>query len=72
MDGAIRRGIGSLLNHNPKKANCRFSICRDNTIAIVAIKHIKNFQELYLNYGKQYIMNEPNIAYSTNNKKYNV
>jgi hypothetical protein len=46
-DGALKRGIGTLINHYPANKNCRFSIARNNTINIIAIKNIRNRQELY-------------------------
>ena len=67
-DTAFRRGIGSIINnHFPSKANCRISIGRNNRASIVATKNIKNGEELYINYGKDYKLVEKGV---TNNNKY--
>ena len=71
-DGAIVRGIGTLLNNSTKSiANVRFSINKANTdVIIVAAKIIRNKKELYVNYGKNYILNEKDvITYTGANKK---
>ena len=69
-DGAIERGIGSLINHTTRaKANVRFSISRENKCNIVAIKNIRNNQELLINYGSSYKFNEE-VQTSTNRSKY--
>ena len=71
-DGAIVRGVGTLLNHSTKaKSNVRFSIKQDNSdITIVAIKNIKNGAELLINYGRAYKFNEPGvISYTGANEK---
>ena len=74
-DAATHRGIGSLMN-SPSgtkfKPNCRFSIGRDKMAYIVAVKNIKNGEELYLSYGRQYRFKESNVATTTNNKKNNI
>ena len=68
-DGALKRGIGTLINHFPANKNCRFSIARNNTINIIAIKNIRNKQELYISYGPNYKMHEHNVSVSTNQRK---
>ena len=71
QDAAIQRGVGSLINHNRQNKNCRFSTNTRNTmIWIVATKAIRNNKELYIDYGKDYKLNEPNVQTSTNNRKY--
>ena len=69
-DGALERGIGTLLNHNPKKSNVRFSIGTNNRINIVATKNIKNGAELFVSYGNKYRMHEQGVESCTNNKKF--
>ena len=71
-DGALFRGVGSIINHHPKKANCRISIGRNNKSSIVARKNIRNGDELYINYGKEYKFNEKGVKTSTNDNKYKV
>jgi hypothetical protein len=68
-DGALKRGIGTLINHLPVKKNCRFSIAKNNTVNIVATKNIRNKQELYISYGRSYKINETNVSTSTNQRK---
>jgi hypothetical protein len=65
LDGALVRGIGSLINHFPKKANVRFSITRDKKVNIITTKNIKNGKIL----GKDYKMNEQGVFHSTNQRK---
>jgi hypothetical protein len=74
LDGAIKRGIGSMINHKPiSQANTRFSINRPQTeINIVATKNIKNKRELYVPYGSEYKFNEVGLFTATNMKKYNI
>lgn len=71
-DGALRRGLGSLINHKPDKyANVRFSIKRNKQeVNLVATKTIRNKKELFVNYGRRYKFNEPGVYYSTNHAKY--
>ena len=71
-DAAFKRGIGSIINHAPRKANCRISIGRNNRASIVATKNIKNGEELYMSYGKDYKLVEDGVRTSTNNNKYKV
>ena len=55
IDGALVRGIGTMINHNPRKRNCRFSVNPITKKAqIKATKRIINGQELYLTYGRFY------------------
>ena len=69
-DGARMRGVGSLINHRANP-NVRYSVGRDKKIYIVAIKNIRNNVELYANYGRDYVFNEP-IQTTTNKQKYNI
>ena len=70
-DGALSRGIGTLINHYPRKKNCRIAINRANRAQIISTKRIFNGDELYVSYGKSYRFNE-NVETSTNNRKYTV
>jgi hypothetical protein len=60
-DGALHRGIGTLVNHQPtKRANARFSVARNPTrIVLVATKNIHHGKEIFVNYGSDYRFNEP-------------
>jgi len=70
-DAAKNRGIGSLINHSPRKVNCKIAVShRYNTINIVATKDIKNNKELYLDYGEDYKLTERGVKSSTNRNKY--
>jgi hypothetical protein len=71
-DGALKRGIGSLLNHKRMSGcNCKLSISHNNRAQIIATKNIYNYEELFINYGRSYRFNEAGVETSTNNKKYN-
>ena len=67
-DGALSRGIGTLVNHKARGANEALKNSR-GTIVIKALKNIKNNEELYTNYGNNYKFNERNVKYSTNSNK---
>ena len=58
-DGALHRGIGSLVNHPPHngRSNARFSVSKQR-IVLVATKNIRNNQEIFVNYGRDYRFNE--------------
>ena len=74
-DGATQRGIGTLLNSpsgSNRQDNCRFSIGRDKKAHIVALRNIRNNNELFINYGRLYRFNENNVVSSINQKKYNI
>ena len=69
-DGALSRGIGTLINHYPRKKNCRIAINRANRAQIISMKTIKNGDELFVSYGRSYRFNEGGVETSTNNRKY--
>jgi hypothetical protein len=74
-DGALHRGIGSLVNHKPQsQANCRltYTNTRPRRAQIKADKNIRNNSELFVSYGSQYRFNEPGVSTATNTLKYNV
>jgi hypothetical protein len=66
IDGALRRGIGTMINHtNWTNANCKFVRYQNsNRVRILAKKNIRNGQELLICYGDQYFFDEP-THYST-------
>jgi hypothetical protein len=71
-DGALRRGVGSLINHSddPNLVNCEILQYENrNLLCIANTKDIKNNTELFLNYGPDYILHEKNTKYSTNYKR---
>lgn len=72
-DAACVRGIGSIANHGTNGvANARFSVkggYGQKYIGLVAIKPIKNNQEILVNYGSAYTMNESNVAHNTSRKR---
>jgi hypothetical protein len=67
-DGALQRGIGSLVNHWPRKKNVRFSVSRERRVNIVALRNIRNGEELYVSYGRGYRMGENGVEFSTSNR----
>lgn len=73
-DGALRRGVGTLVNHKPhSQANSRIGITntQPRKAQIKATKNIRNGQEIFASYGNTYNFNE-NVETSTNNWKYNI
>ena len=78
-DGALRRGVGSLINHsdNPDLVNCEIVVYPDSSqrrgqLYIRSTKHIMNNTELLCNYGNEYEFNAENEKYSTNYKRFTV
>jgi hypothetical protein len=71
-DAALKRGVGSLINHNPRRLfNCRLGNPNSqNHISIKATKNIRNGDEMYVDYGNAYRMNTPYLHYNTNHRKY--
>jgi len=74
QDGALKRGLGTLVNHKSNKdANVRFSVKRNKRdVGLVATKRIRNKQELFVNYGKSFKLRQPRVFYSTNHSKYSL
>jgi len=69
-DGAIQRGVGSIINHKPRsQSNCEFFVSQ-NEIWIRAKKRIRNGEELYVSYGNDYVLHQDGIETTTDNKKY--
>ena len=73
-DAATVRGIGSTANHsnNRNKINARLSIKRNNTAQLMSIKNIKGGQEIFVDYGNEYLFQDEddNVCISTNRNKY--
>lgn len=62
VDAACRRGIASFANHKPQsRANAKLA----KNGYIVATKNIKNGSEIFVSYGREFILNDPNYTYST-------
>lgn len=70
-DAALLRGIGSVINENKDRSNCRFGIYRGHAI-IVATRNIINYEELFLNYGPAYRIAEAGVQSSTNHSQRHV
>ena len=69
-DASLERGVGSILNHKPKRqANVEFIRGRNNRVKLLATKPIRNHSELTASYGRNYRFNE-DVRTSTNNSKY--
>lgn len=72
IDGACKRGIGTLVNHKAKTyANAEFLFTKNaetkkiDGVKLVATKIIRNSEEIFVNYGKGYKFNEKNIVNET-------
>jgi len=66
-DGARVRGIGSLANTNPGNNNATLSIYRGRA-SLKATKPIRNGEEIYLSYGREYKIHEPGVQSTTTTK----
>ena len=59
-DGALKRGIGSLSNTNSSRNNARLSAnTKLKTATLKATKNIRNGNEIFVSYGRQYKFDEP-------------
>ena len=68
-DGALERGVGTLVNHKPKaQSNAEF-IVSNNRVWLRATKTIRNGEELYVNYGNSYRFNERGVTTYTDHKR---
>lgn len=63
-DGALHRGVGTLVNHSTRDANCRFSVTRNGNIVLKATRNIRNNKEILVDYGRNYNFNE-DTSYKT-------
>lgn len=58
-DGGCARGVGSLINHDSRRANVAFSLNQNTkTVSIKATRNLKNGEELFVNYGREYQMRD--------------
>jgi len=58
-DAACARGIGSMINHDSRRANVTFAVNqRTKTVSIKAKRHLRNGEELFASYGRDYRMND--------------
>ena len=58
-DGALHRGVGTLVNHKSHSlSNARFGVSR-NRIVLIATKNIRSNTEIFVCYGREYRFNEP-------------
>jgi len=62
-DAALHRGIGSLANHSLNNANVSFHIKRvagrNHHVVLKALRPIRNGEEIFINYGNEYLFYEP-------------
>ena len=62
VDPALKRGIGSIINHQPQaRANVKFvaaSHANNYIPSVKSTKNIRNGQELFINYGHNYQFND--------------
>jgi len=66
-DGAKTRGVGSLANTNPHHQNASISVYNGRA-SLKATKNIKNGDEVYLSYGREYKLNQPGVEATTTKK----
>lgn len=65
-DAACLRGIGSMINHNAERANVEYlHDLGQNKLVIRATKHIRDGEELFIDYGPDYVCNERGVTHST-------
>jgi len=58
-DAACARGIGSMINHDSRRANVTFAVNqRTKTVSIKAKRHLRNGEELFASYGRDYRIND--------------
>ena len=67
IDAAAERGVGSLINHRGHHAaNSEFVVdYRRNQARLRAIRPIRNGDEIFVSYGREYQLNEPGVNYRT-------
>jgi hypothetical protein len=77
-DAALRRGIGSLINHTSRVSRQNAALRQRCNIAtnhipenyIRALKIIRNNREILTDYGNSYQLHEPNVRSGTNKNKF--
>jgi hypothetical protein len=58
-DAGCARGVGSLINHDNRRSNVAFSVNQAaKTVSIKATRNVKNGEELLVNYGREYKMQD--------------
>ena len=62
-DASCRRSAGSLANHN-SKANAKL-YAYQGRVYLRAIKNIKNGQEITVDYGNEYDLDEEGVSHTT-------
>ncbi len=70
IDAAAKRGIGSMANYMPGHNNAKFVTHVRNhhpQARIKATKNIRNNQEIYVDYKRDYRLNEPGVEFYTKN-----
>ena len=66
IDAACRRGAGSIANTSAANNNATFSTNpRNRTAKLVATKTIRNGSEVFVSYGRQYVLHDENATHST-------
>jgi SET domain-containing protein len=51
--------VGSLINHDNRRSNVAFSVNQAaKTVSIKATRNVKNGEELLVNYGREYKMQD--------------
>ena len=68
IDCATTRCVGSLINHD-NNSNCEF-YNSGQLMKIRATRNIYHNQELFINYGSEFLLDEPNCLSTTSNKRY--
>jgi SET domain len=65
-DGALYRGVGTLINHNPGAANACLLLNQDRKrVDVVAVQSIAPDDEIYIDYGRKYRLHELGVAHHT-------
>ncbi len=64
-NAACRRGVGALANHKGTGHNARLAYRLHPTAAVLlkATRPIRNGQEVFVNYGRDYLMNEAGVRH---------
>lgn len=65
-DAACLRGIGSMINHNAENTNVKYHHdLRSKKMVIVATQNIRDGEELFIDYGPDYVCNEHGASHAT-------
>jgi len=66
IDAALIRCAASVANTAPKKqCNCKFITDSHHKVYLQATKDILPGKEILVDYGDEYVISEPNVAFST-------